>query len=153
MLRVLGDPDRVVNLRSAVKPFGLVALLEAGGRQEFDLSAEELAIMASQPLRRGPPRPDAPGAVPADRASARPCSPRGTEGMPLDALTAARLARDGERPGDAPPHVLRPALGVPAARQLGGWELETYWQDDHPAQVAVPRGRRRRRSRTTRRGS
>jgi L-asparaginase II len=36
--RVLGDPDTVVNLRSAVKPFGLVALVEAGGVEELDLS-------------------------------------------------------------------------------------------------------------------
>ena len=41
----------------------------------------------------------------------------GTEGMPLDALTAARLARDGERPVGAAAHVLRAALGVRAARQ------------------------------------
>ena len=44
--------------------------------------------------------------------------------MPLDALTAARLARDGERPA-GPAHVLGPALGVPAPR---------------PAERLVPRG-------------
>ena len=46
--------------------------------------------------------------------------------MPLDALTAARLARDGERPSSAAPHVLGPALGVhPAreARRLGARDL------------------------------
>src|SRR5258706_10672790 len=31
LIRGLGDPDRVVNLRSCVKPFGVVALIEAGG--------------------------------------------------------------------------------------------------------------------------
>jgi len=29
--RLIGDPETVVNLRSAVKPFGLVSLVEAGG--------------------------------------------------------------------------------------------------------------------------
>jgi L-asparaginase II len=47
MLRVLGDPDRLVTLRSTVKPFGLLALIEAGGVEAFDLTAAELAIMAS----------------------------------------------------------------------------------------------------------
>ena len=47
MLRALGDPDRVVNLRSCVKPFGLVALIEAGGIEAFELEPAELAIMAS----------------------------------------------------------------------------------------------------------
>ena len=51
-----------------------------------------------QPLGRGPPRPDDPGDVPADRRL--PGADRDRhEGMPLDALTAARLARDGEQPG------------------------------------------------------
>ena len=47
LLRAIGDVDRVVTLRSTVKPFGLVALVEAGGIEEFDLDPAELAIMAS----------------------------------------------------------------------------------------------------------
>ena len=61
----------------------------------------------------------------------------GTEGMPLDALTAARLARDGERPS-ALRHMCSGQHSVfILLAKLGGWELETYWQDDHPAQAAV----------------
>ena len=47
IVRALGDADRLVTLRSCVKPFGLVALIEAGGIAEFDLDPAELAIMAS----------------------------------------------------------------------------------------------------------
>ena len=47
LIRQLGDPDRVVTLRSTVKPFGLVALIEAGGIEAFDLEPAEIAIMAS----------------------------------------------------------------------------------------------------------
>jgi L-asparaginase II len=132
MLRLLGDADRVVNLRSTVKPFGLVALLRAGGRQEFDLTTEELAIMASshsgedvhvrtiQAMYR---RIGIPQGVLAT----------GTEGMPLDALTAARLARDGERPS-ALRHMCSGQHSVfILLAKLGGWELETYWHEDHPA--------------------
>ena len=47
IIRQLGDPDRLVTLRSTVKPFGLVALIEAGGIATFDLQPDELAVMAS----------------------------------------------------------------------------------------------------------
>jgi L-asparaginase II len=136
MLHLIGDPDRVVNLRSAMKPFGLLALLRAGGRREFDLTTEELAIMTSshsgedvhvrtiQALFR---RIGIPQSVLA-------C---GSEGAPLDALTAARLARDGERPS-ALRHMCSGQHTVfVLLAKLGGWDLETYWQDDHPAQAAV----------------
>ena len=47
LIRQLGDPDRVVTLRSTVKPFGAVALIEAGGIEAFDLEPPEIAILAS----------------------------------------------------------------------------------------------------------
>ena len=77
LIRQLGDPDRLVTLRSTVKPFGVVALIEAGGIEAFDLEPAEIAIMASshsgedihvrtlQASFAGP-------------ASARPCSPVAT---------------------------------------------------------------------------
>jgi L-asparaginase II len=59
----------------------------------------------------------------------------GTEGMPLDALTASRLARDGEKPSPVR-HMCsgQHAVLILLAR-LKDWELETYWEDGHPAQV------------------
>src|SRR6185503_11265358 len=61
----------------------------------------------------------------------------GTEGMPLDALTAARLARDGERPGE----IRHMGSGYHTAflllPRLKGWPLEEYWLDDHPTQQAA----------------
>jgi L-asparaginase II len=60
----------------------------------------------------------------------------GSEGMPLDALTAARLARDGEKAGPIR-HMCsgQHAVSLLLSR-LKGWDLETYWQPDHPSQVA-----------------
>lgn len=135
MLHLLGDPDRVVNLRSTVKPFGLVALLRAGGHTELDLTPEELAVMASSHSgedlhvrtimamyrRIG---------IPQDVLAC------GSEGMPLDALTAARLARDGERAGPLRHMCSGQHSAFLLLSKLGGWELETYWQADHPAQAA-----------------
>lgn len=135
ILRLIGDPDRVVNLRSTVKPFGLMAVLRAGGQREFDLSTEELAVMASshsgedvhvrtiQAMFR---RVGIPQGLLA-------C---GTEGMPLDALTAARLARDGERPSPLRHMCSGQHSAFILLAKLGGWELETYWQPEHPAHVA-----------------
>lgn len=134
LLHSLGDPDRIVNLRSAVKPFGLVALLRAGGQAEFDLTAEELAIMTSSHSgedlhvrtlmglyrRAGIPQ------------TALAC---GTDG-PLDTLTAARLARDGERPGPFRHMCSGQHTAFLLLAKVGGWDLETYWQEDHPAHTA-----------------
>jgi L-asparaginase II len=131
----LGDPDRVVTLRSCVKPFGVVALIEAGGIEAFDLEPAELAIMASshsgedlhvrtiQALYR--------------RAGVtQSLIATGIEGMPLDALTAARLARDGERPGPIR-HMCSGQHSVSILlSRLKDWDPADYWREDHPSQVA-----------------
>jgi len=135
IIRLLGDADRVVTLRSCVKPFGAAAVLEAGGAEAFDLEPAELAIMASshsgedvhvrtlQALFR--------------RAGvSQTLLATGVVGMPLDALTAARLARDGETPGP----IRHMCSGQHAVflllSKLRGWEPDGYWRDDHPAQAA-----------------
>ena len=135
IVRLLGDPDRLVTLRSCVKPFGLLALIEAGGVEAFELTPPEIAIMASshsgedvhvrtiQGLYR---RAGVTQAVLA-------C---GAEGMPLDALTAARLARDGEKAGPVRHMCSGQHSSMILLARLHGWPLEGYWQDDHPAQVA-----------------
>ncbi len=135
IVRLLGDPDRVVTLRSCVKPFGLLALIEAGGVAAFGLTPPEIAIMASshsgedihvrtiQGIYR---RAGVSQAVLA-------C---GSEGMPLDALTAARLARDGERPGPVRHMCSGQHSSMILLARLKGWPLEEYWQDEHPAQLA-----------------
>jgi L-asparaginase II len=134
ILRGLGDPDRLVTLRSCVKPFGVVALIEAGGIDAFDLESPEIAIMASSHsgedlhvrtiqgmFRRA-------GATQALIAT-------GTEGMPLDQLTAMRLARDGEQPG-AIRHMCSGQHSVSILlSKMKGWDPNDYWREDHPSQV------------------
>ena len=135
LIRALGDPDHVVNLRSCVKPFGVLAILEAGGQKAFGLEPAEIAIMASshsgedlhvrtlQALYRRT------GVSQAALAT-------GIEGMPLDELTRARLARDGERPGEIR-HMCSGQHSVFLLLcRLNGWTTNEYWLDEHPAQVA-----------------
>ncbi len=135
LIRVLGDPDRVVTLRSTVKPFGVLALIEAGGIEAFDLGQAEIAILASSHsgedlhvrtlqgiFRRV-------GVTQALLAC-------GSEGMPLDPLTAARLARDGEKAG-AIRHMCSGQHAVSLLlSKLKGWDPEDYWQPSHPSQAA-----------------
>jgi L-asparaginase II len=131
--RVIGDPDTIVNLRSAVKPFGLAALVEAGGIEAFDLSVAELAIMAGSHsgedlhvrtlqavLRRAGVSQQFLGC--------------GSEGMPLDVLTSARLARDGEKPGPLRHMCSGQHASMLLLCRINEWPFEEYWLADHPAQ-------------------
>lgn len=131
--RVLGDPDVVVNLRSAVKPFGLVALVEAGGIEAFDLSTAELAIMAGSHsgedlhvrtlqaiFRRSGISQQMLGC--------------GSVGAPLDALTAARLARDGEKAGQVRHMCSGQHTSLLLLCRINDWPVEEYWRPDHPVQ-------------------
>ena len=133
VLRVLGDPDTLVNLRSAVKPFGLVALIEAGGIDAFDLSDAELAIMAGSHsgedlhvrtlqavFRRAGVSQHYLGC--------------GAQGAPLDALTAARLARDGEKPGSLRHMCSGQHASMLLICRVNDWPFEGYWKPDHPVQ-------------------
>ena len=135
LIRGLGDPDRLVTLRSCVKPFGVVALIEAGGIDTFDLEPAEIAIMASSHsgedlhvrtiqamFRRA-------GVTQSLIAT-------GIEGMPLDQITAMRLARDGEQPG-AIRHMCsgQHAVSILLSR-LSDWDPTDYWREEHPSQVA-----------------
>jgi L-asparaginase II len=133
---VAGDAEVEVTLRSGVKPFALLALAEAGGFRDYGLTSAEIALLASSHsgedlhvrtlqavFRRS-------GLTQALLAC-------GTEGAPLDPLTSARLARDGERAGP----IRHMCSGYHAAMlllaRLGDWSLEDYWNADHPVQVAV----------------
>lgn len=134
-LRQLGDADRVVTLRSTVKPFGLLALLDAGGIEAFDLEPAELAIMASSHSGEDIHVRTIQGIFRRAGVS-QALLACGADGMPLDALTAARLARDGEKASPirhmcSGQHTVSLLLS-----RLRGWDLETYWQPSHPSQVA-----------------
>ncbi|HET9346809.1 MAG TPA: asparaginase, partial [Candidatus Limnocylindrales bacterium] len=135
LIRGLGDPDRVVTLRSCVKPFGVVALILAGGIDAFDLEPAEIAIMASSHsgedlhVRTIQAMYRRAGVSQALIAT-------GIEGMPLDKVTAMRLARDGEQPGPIR-HMCSGQHSVSILlSRLRGWDPAGYWREDHPSQAA-----------------
>ena len=135
VIRQIGDPDRLVTLRSTVKPFGLVALIDAGGVKAFDLAPAEIAIMASshsgEDLHVRTLQ-----AVYRRSGVSQSLLGCGSEGAPLDALTAARLARDGEKASPVR-HMCSGQHTVSLLLcRLNGWDAADYWQPQHPSQVA-----------------
>jgi L-asparaginase II len=135
LIRGLGDPDRFVTLRSCVKPFGVVALIEAGGIEAFDLDKAEIAIMASSHSGEDLHVRTIQGIYRRAGAS-QALIATGIEGMPLDKLTAMRLARDGEQPGPIR-HMCSGQHSVSILlSRLKGWDPADYWREDHPSQVA-----------------
>jgi L-asparaginase II len=135
VIRSLGDPEFMVTLRSTVKPFGLISLIEAGGVGAFDLSPAELAVLASSHSGEDVHVRTLQGLFRRAHVS-QTLLACGSEGAPLDALTAARLARDGEKPGPIR-HMCSGQHSVfLLLSRLRGWDPEGYWEDGHPAQVA-----------------
>jgi L-asparaginase II len=132
---VVGDPDVLVTLRSTVKPFALVPLLESGAADDLRLSNEELAVMAGS--HTGEDKHVRTLQAVFRRAgvsqSLLACGP----GSPSDPLTAARLARDGESPGP----LRHQCSGFHTASLLlsrfADWPLDGYAHFDHPSQRAV----------------
>jgi L-asparaginase II len=135
VIRQLGDPDRVVTLRSAVKPFGVLALIEAGGIEAFDLEPSEIAILASSHSGEDLHVRTLQGIFRRAGVS-QSLLACGSEGMPLDALTAARLARDGEKAGPVR-HMCSGQHTVSLLLcRLRGWDPTDYWKSSHPSQIA-----------------
>lgn len=134
--RVIGDPGVLVSLRSAGKPLALVALLESGAAEQLRLSDEELAVMAGSHTGEDAHVRTLQGVLRRSGLS-QSLLALGAEGMPLDRLTAARLAREGEAPGA----IRHMCSGYHVASILlarhAGWSLADYWRPDHPAQLAV----------------
>src|SRR3954462_746679 len=134
--RGVGDPDHVTSMRSAIKPFATAALLEAGAAEQFHLTDAEIAVMcASHHGEDAHVRTIQ--AVLRRAGLSQSLLACGTDDAPADALTAARLAREGETPGP----IRHMCSGFHASSlllsRIAGWTLADYWRPEHPSQVAA----------------
>jgi L-asparaginase II len=134
--RAIGDPEAPVTLRSAVKPFALVALIESGAADDLGLSGPELAVMAASHMGEDK-HVRTLQAVFRRAGVSQSLLTCGSVGMPMDKVTAMRLARDGEAPGS----IRHQCSGFHAASILlsrfSDWSLEDYDRPEHPSQFAV----------------
>jgi hypothetical protein len=132
---VAGDPAVAVTLRSAIKPFSLVALVRSGAADALALSDAELAVMAAS--HHGEDRHVRTLLGLFRRLGLAQGQLRCPAAAPLDGPTAARLARDREEPGP----FRHMCSGFHAASLLlafhAGWSLHDYDDPAHPSQVAV----------------
>ena len=136
VVRALGDPNRPVLLGACGNPFAAAALIEAGGIEAFQLEPPEIALLASSHSGEDLHVRTLQGIFRRTMLS-QTFLACGSEGMPLDPLTAARLARDGEKAG-AVRHMCSGEHAVHILlSKLQGWDPETYWQSGHPALTAV----------------
>ena len=136
VIRAAGTLDTTIMLRSTVKPFALVTLIESGAADEFGLTIPELAVLCSS--HTGEDKHVRTLQAIFRRASVSQAALRcGSEGAPSDTLTAARLARDGELPGA----IRHPCSGFHAASILlsvhSGWSIDDYIDPGHASQVAT----------------
>ncbi len=134
--RGVGDPDSVTSLRSAVKPFAVTALLEAGGVEQFHLTDQEIAVMSAS--HHGEDAHVRTIQAVLRRAGlSQTLLACGTEDAPADSITAARLAREGEAPGSIRHMCSGFHTSSLLLSRLSGWTLPDYWRPEHPSQVAA----------------
>jgi L-asparaginase II len=132
----VGDPDVITSLRSAVKPFALAALVEAGGVKQFHLTDPELAVMAASHTGEDAHVRTVQAMLRRSGLS-QALLQCGSHNAPVDSLTRSRLAREGEAPGP----IRHMCSGFHTASlllaRLSGWSMNDYWRPDHPTQVAA----------------
>ncbi len=137
MLRLLGDPDRVVYLRSTVKPYGLVALLRPAASRSSTSRPRSWRswrrAIRARTSTCGRSRRCTGGS-----GSRRRLLACGTEGMPLDAAHGGPSRARRRAAGTAPPHVLRAALGADPARQAGRLGARDLLAGGSPGAGGVP---------------
>jgi L-asparaginase II len=129
-----GDPDTLVFLRSAAKPFQLAPFVASGRFDGYDFGTptEALAIMAASHsgedrhvrtiqalLRQG--------------GLGREVLQCGVH-APYDMETAQRLLRDGEPLTSLRHNCSGKHAGMALHAKSAGWEVERYWHPDNPVQ-------------------
>ena len=131
----LGNPSLLSFPRSSLKPFQLLALVDAGGVERFGLDTTDLAIAAAshsgedvhlQTVRRLLDKIDAP-------PSALACGAH----EPIDAAAAARLAERGEAPTALHNDCSGKHAAMLALARLLRAPLDGYIELNHPVQRVI----------------
>jgi len=132
-----GDPDAFIYLRSSAKPFQLAPFVASGRFDAYDFPAptEALAIMAASHAGEDRHARTVQALLRAGGLT-REVLACGTH-APYDRETAQRLLRDGEPPSPLRHNCSGKHAGMALHAKAAGWPVETYWQPEHPIQVAA----------------
>ncbi len=130
----MGDPDEATFFRSSAKPFQLAPFVASGHFDAYDFPdpIQTMAVMAASHAGEDRHVRLVQGALRAGglTRSALQC---GTH-TPFDAETAQRLARDGEPPTELRHNCSGKHAAMVLHAKAAGWDVDTYWQPDHPIQ-------------------
>ena len=131
----LGDIDTPIFLRSAAKPFIAAAAIAAGVREAFELSMEEIAVMAAS--HSGEPfHVDAVRSILQKAGVDEAALQCGTH-YPYNEGAANTLRADGVSPSSLHNNCSGKHAGILALCKLMGADMRTYLDVDHPAQRAI----------------
>ncbi len=134
LLASYGDPDELVFIRSAAKPFQLAPFVASGRFDAYDFPAptEALAIFAAS--HSGEDRHvRTVQALLREGGLTRDVLACGVH-APFDVETAQRLIRDGEPLTPLRHNCSGKHAGMALHAKAAGWPIATYWQPDHPIQ-------------------
>ena len=130
-----GDPGTRTCLRSAAKPFQAIPLLEYGGREEYELTAEELALTCAS--HGGEPVHVATAAALLRKGEFDEedllCAPH----LPFDEKAAADLRASGEAPSSLHNNCSGKHAGMLLATQAMDVPGADYIDAGHPLQILM----------------
>ncbi len=130
-----GDAARISYVRSAIKMFQALPLVEDGGLDHFGLTDQELAVCTAshngEPFHVTAARGILRKAGVSEDALA--CGPH----PPMHSAAADALARTGHPPGRIHNNCSGKHAGMLALTQLKRWRIDGYHRADHPLQQRV----------------
>lgn len=135
LLASLGDPERLIFLRSAAKPFQAAAVLTMGVVERFGLVEKEIALISSSHAGEAVHAETA-GSILA-RAGLTPDALGCGTHPPFSKSSAESLLRDGLRPTVLMNNCSGKHGGMLAAAKAGGHPIRTYLDPGHPVQRAI----------------
>jgi L-asparaginase II len=133
----LGDTEGYVYLRSAAKPFQALPLVFSGAADELGIAGEELAVACAS--HGGEPRHLAAVRSILRKAGLSEDDLQNGTHSPMHTLTAARLARNGEKPRAIHGNCSGKHAGMLAVCAHAGWDTHTYREPEGPLQMLVRR--------------
>lgn len=130
-----GDPERITWMRSTMKPFQALPLVEDGAADALGLTEEELAVICAS--HNGEPRHvDLVGSVLRKAGLSEEALECGAH-PPMGPVAARALTRSGRDPRRIHNNCSGKHAGMLALAVHRGWSPEGYRMEGHPVQVRV----------------